>query len=266
METVAYLLLGLAVIGALIYAFYQVNRRQQRVMAELTRLERLTAEVAMNAEAVFDEVDQRLERLRQMAAELEERAARQLQAGPRPQSSSAVPAQGGAGPQSGTDAEAGTPEQPRYPVPPPAQVQPGARIQPEKPPVHPQSAVRAYEALQRLAQPELRPPGDARTPMVSQSPEATARHAPADGKGPVPSAPEAAGSAEPPQPEEPEEMAAAVPLQQAASPADRYEALRQEAWRLADEGKDAVEIAGALGVPRGEVLLMLKLRGRRAPR
>ena len=53
MPTVLYLLLGLAAIGALAFAFYQVTARQRRLMAELTRLERLTAEVVMSAEAVL---------------------------------------------------------------------------------------------------------------------------------------------------------------------------------------------------------------------
>jgi len=51
-----------------------------------------------------------------------------------------------------------------------------------------------------------------------------------------------------------------------AAAEDRYADLRQAVWRLADEGKDAVAIAEALGVPRGEVLLMLNLRGRKAAR
>ena len=164
METVAYLLLALAVIGALAYALYQVNLRQQRLMAELTRLERLTAEVTMNAEAVLDEVDQRIERLNQLAAAVEARV-------------TAAPAT-----------------------------------------------------------------------MPAAAPEATAE-------------PIAQPAAEP----APEPDPTPAP-QDAPAPADRYGELRQAVRALADEGKEPVEIAAALGVPRGEVLLLLNLRGKRGPR
>lgn len=76
MDAVIYLLLGLAVIGAMAYALWQVNARQQRLNAELTRLERLTAEVAMSAEAVLEQVDQRIDRLTKLAADVEARIER----------------------------------------------------------------------------------------------------------------------------------------------------------------------------------------------
>ena len=63
METFLYLVLALAAVGALAYAVYQVTVRQQRMLAEITRLERLTAEVTMSAEALLDEIDQRMARL-----------------------------------------------------------------------------------------------------------------------------------------------------------------------------------------------------------
>lgn len=193
MQIVAYLLLGLAVIGALAYALYQVNARQQRLMAELTRLERLTAEVTMSAEALLDEVDQRTQRLSQLAAELEHRAAAQLEA----------------------QAEART----------------QAPAQPSEPP-----AVGQKPKRQRKAR-----GGAQATPAEQQAQPGS-------------------GAAEPvPVP------AAAEPAQAPAAP-DRYGDLRQAVWRLADEGKDAVEIAATLGVPRGEVMLLLNLRGKKGPR
>ena len=168
MPTYLYLLLALAVVGALAYAVYQVTVRQQRVLAEITRLERLTAEVTMSAEALLDEIDERMARLNELAAQLEIRAVAELQA-------------------------------------------------------------RAEEGAGGAPEPEPAPPKRER-------------------KGP-------SGSGK--------EVSAGEPVH---GPADRYGDLRQAVWRLADEGKDAVAIAEALGVPRGEVLLLLNLRGRDAAR
>lgn len=61
--TTVYLLLGLALMGGLFYALTQITARQRRLNAELTRLERLAAEVSMNAEAIFEQVDERMGRL-----------------------------------------------------------------------------------------------------------------------------------------------------------------------------------------------------------
>src|SRR5690606_13604207 len=80
MPAVLYVLLALAVVGALAYAVHQVTVRQRRILAEITRLERLTAEVTMSAEALLDEIDERMARLRDLAAQLEKRAAAELQA------------------------------------------------------------------------------------------------------------------------------------------------------------------------------------------
>ena len=54
-----------------------------------------------------------------------------------------------------------------------------------------------------------------------------------------------------------------VPPPAPKTPADRYSDLRQSAFALADQGKSVLEIAEALSIPRGEVQLMLNLRGRK---
>ena len=63
MAAALYLFLGVALIGALFYALTQITARQRRLNAELLRLERLAAEVSMSAEAVFDQIDARLDHL-----------------------------------------------------------------------------------------------------------------------------------------------------------------------------------------------------------
>jgi len=203
METVAYLLLALAVIGALAYALYQVNARQKRLMAELTRLERLTAEVTMSAEALLDEVDQRAQRLSQLAAELEQKAVRQVQAPPSEAHISA----------------AGSPA-----------AEPAALGTVSAGPSHVEPAATEFPAAEPRPEWVSRPGGEAKSAE------------------PLPGRPDSG---------------AAAPVQFPA-PSDRYRDLRQVVWRLADEGRDAVEIAEALGVPRGEVMLLLNLRGKKA--
>ncbi len=68
--TAIYLLLGVGLMGGLFYALTQITARQRRLTAELTRLERLAAEVSMNAEAVLERVDERMEQLTAMLAQV----------------------------------------------------------------------------------------------------------------------------------------------------------------------------------------------------
>ncbi|MBP2017013.1 putative membrane protein [Symbiobacterium terraclitae] len=175
MSTVAYLLLGLAVIGALAYALYEVTARQRRLMAELTRLERLTAEVAMSAEAVLDEVDRRVAQLKQLADAL------------------AAGAPGAAEPARPARRQRG-----------------GARTAPR--PAQEEAPAVPHDAAQ---EPE---------------PEAAAQTSPDEAAG--------------------------------AAAADRYAGVREAVCRMADEGKSPLEIAEALQLPRGEVQLILNLRGK----
>ncbi|MFZ5814015.1 MAG: hypothetical protein ACOY93_01755 [Bacillota bacterium] len=181
MHAAVYLLLGLAIIGALVYALMQVNARQQRLHAELTRLERLAAEVTMNAEAVLDQVDQRIERLAQLAASMEARV------------------------------ESAPSEPPPAPAPP---KQTGRRKGGSKP--------------------EGRKGPQAATAV----PEVAAAVQPEPAAAPV------------------------APAEQPAKP-PRYSDLRQAVFALADQGKSPLEIAEALSVPRGEIQLILNLRGRK---
>lgn len=156
--TAIYLVLGLAVVAGLYYILTQITARQRRVNAELTRLERLSAEVAMNAEAVLERVDERIDRLNALVVEVEVRMAKA----------------------------------------PPAPM-------PEAEPV---------------VEPEREPE------------------------------------------REPEPVAA--PEEAAATPARRdYQEARTSVWALADQGKGAGEIATLLDMPRGEVMLLLNLRGRK---
>lgn len=69
--TVIYLIGGLMLCGGLFWVLTQITARQRRLNSELTRLERLAAEVAMTAEAVLERVDERVLRLEEMAAKLE---------------------------------------------------------------------------------------------------------------------------------------------------------------------------------------------------
>jgi hypothetical protein len=169
--TTFYLLLGLALMGGLLWALTQITARQRRLDAELTRLEQLSAEVTMNAEAVLERVDERIEQLTQLLAQLEARAqvaaAEQQEPGPAP------PAPEG--------------EQ----APPPRKR-------------------RGRSAKARSVEVE-----------VGAAPE----------------------SGHP-----------------APTPAQRYQELRARVSALADQGKSPAQIAQELGIPRGEVELMLNLR------
>lgn len=69
--TAIYLALGLAIMGGLFYALTQITARQRRLHAELTRLERLAGEVALNAEALLDRVDERAIRLGELLGRAE---------------------------------------------------------------------------------------------------------------------------------------------------------------------------------------------------
>ncbi|HYG60753.1 MAG TPA: hypothetical protein VD902_21975 [Symbiobacteriaceae bacterium] len=150
MSTIVYLLLGVAFMGGLFYALMQVTARQRRLTAELTRLEQLAAEVALNAEAILDRVDERTHRLH----ELMERA----------------------------------------------------------------------EAMAEAAASE---PAPAQAPVPEAVPE------PAPEVSPEPAAP---------------------------TSIEKYQAMRTAVWQKADMGKSPSEIAQEMGIPRGEVQLLLNLR------
>lgn len=163
---VIYLLLGLGVVGALYYAVMQITVRQRRLDAEMTRLERLAAEVAMSAEAILERVDERIDYLEKLSAALEARAA-QIQ-------------------------------------PPPAE---GERPRPKR--------TRSRQAGARAAQ-------------------AAETSGPAGQPAAEPESPEEAGR--------------------------NYAEIRTRVYAMADAGHDELEIARALGIPRGEVQLILNLR------
>lgn len=150
--TAVYLFLGLALMAGLFYALTQITARQRRLNAELTRLERLAAEVAMNAEAILERVDERLDRLNARVA-----AAKSIEP-------------------------------------------PTGRLVPESPAAAPAPAV---EQVQETAAP---------SPPTS---------------------------------------------------IQRYQEARNSVWTLADRGLDPSGIARVVGIPRGEVQLLLNLRGRR---
>jgi len=185
---VVYLLLGLGVVGALYYAVTQITVRQRKLDADMTRLERLAAEVAMNAEAILERVDERIEQLERLSAELEARAAR-VQAPPAAPPAEAAPAkprrsrsrQSAAEPQPGADA--------------------GAR---------PGPASDAYSHVDQAPSPHEQPQPDSDSD---------------------------------------------------SQPKLNYAEIRARVYAMADAGHDALDIAQALGIPRGEVQLILNLRG-----
>lgn len=161
MLTIVYLVLGLAFMGGLFYALMQITARQRRLTAEMTRLERLAAEVSMNAEAILDRVDERTHQLLELMERAEARVAAAAS------------------------------------VPTPA-------------------------------------------PTAAQAPVTWAAPAPA----PQPVIPA---------PLEPEALPEPTSMQ-------KYQGMRASVWHLADQGKSPSDIAHELGIPRGEVLLLLNLR------
>lgn len=223
MPPVLYLLLGLAVVGALFYALTQVNRRQQRLHAELTRLERLSAEVTINAEAVLEQVDQRIEQLEALSLRLEERA-QQLYEGRVEQATRPLP------------------DRPRPHEAP-------APLGSSSPDALAASFEEALQAARALSG-QLAPPASQEPPTPESHLHPTAE------SQPLPAAESADLEAElelPPEPASP------------VTPADRYAALRQSVYELSKEGKSPLEIAEALAIPRGEVQLILNLKGKKLP-
>jgi len=166
MLTIVYLLLGLAFMGGLFYALTQITARQRRLQAELTRLERLAAEVSLSAEAILDRVDERTHQLTQLVERAE------------------------------------------------------ARV------------------TAAVAAPVVEAP-------VAEAPKKRSRKKKVE---------EPASVVEP---------VAEAPAAQAPTPIQKYQDLRASVWAMADKGRDAAEIAQSLGVPRGEVQLLLNLRKRK---
>jgi hypothetical protein len=167
--TAVYLMLGVALVGALYWLLVRLNNRQRQVQAELARLEQLAAEVTLQAEGIFDQVDARLAELAKLT--------------------------------------------------------------------------QAFEAKVQAAA--------AAAPAAEVFPQAT----PAAAPEPAPKKRRGRPKKEQPAPEASEAPEAAVP-------AARYETLRPRVWALADQGQSAEEIAQAVGLPRGEVHLLLNLRSR----
>lgn len=185
--TAVYLVLGLGLVAGLYYALTQITARQSRLNAELSRLERLAAEVAMSAEAILERVDERIDRLNEIAAGVEATAAAA-----------------------------------RLAVE--ARVEPAAEAKADKA----QPKPRKRRAKQEVAtQSEPKP-----DPKADPKPEPTV-----------------AAQAE----VEPESVKSLA----------KYQEVRATAFALADQGKSIGEIAQELGVPRGEVQLILNLRGRK---
>lgn len=201
--TAVYLILGLGFVAGLYYALTQITARQRRLNAELTRLERLAAEVAMNAEAILERVDERVDRLNELATEVEAAAA-------------------------------------------------AARV--------------AVESAGQAAPAPTAAPAEpvAEEPQPKPKKQRT-RKAPAAKAEPAP--------AEPAQPAPALQVAQPAPVESAPAPAAetkegvkslaKYQEVRTAVFALADQGKDAGAIAQAMGLPRGEIQLILNLRGRK---
>lgn len=192
--TAVYLILGLGFVAGLYYALTQITARQRRLNAELTRLERLAAEVAMNAEAILERVDERVDRLNELATEVEAAAAA---------ARVAVESAGQAAP-----------------APTAAPAEPVAE------------------------EPQPKP----KKQRTRKAPAAKAEPAPAEPAQPAPveSAP-----------------APAAETKEGVKSLAKYQEVRTAVFALADQGKDAGAIAQAMGLPRGEIQLILNLRGRK---
>lgn len=100
---------------------------------------------------------------------------------------------------------------------------------------------------------------EARAEATVPAPAPAVAPAPAAASGPAPSPPKKGGrSRKQPKPEaEPAAQAPPVP-----APIQRYQELRSAVWALVDQGKEAGAIAQELGLPRGEVLLLINLRAK----
>jgi len=194
MEMLFYLLIGVGLLGGLYWTLTQITRRQRKVDESLKRLEELVAEVSMEAGAVLEEAEDRIELLRELLHTVELKAAEE-------EAGQTVPAPGRVGSE---------------PVEAPA---------PEKKP----ASAAAGTAL-----------------AVPAAPVGSA-------------APAAAGAT----PAQERALAAAAAEPKAISSLKRYQQIRAAVWALDDQGLTAVEISQRLGVPRGEVLLMLNLKARR---
>lgn len=197
-----YCLLGLAGVGGLCWISLRIAARQQKLTAELTRLERLAAEVTLHAEAILERVDDRTDRLHKLLAAVESRA----EALAEPAAQAAAPAV--------TETA---------PVP--------AMASPEAAAESPAPKKRGRRKKETQAAPTDPPAPEPATPLVTAEPAAPS----------VTSEPPPSG----------------------ATSIQRYQALRNDVWKLADNGLDAGAIAQELNVPRGEIQLLLNLRSRK---
>lgn len=188
MEMLFYLLIGVGLLGGLYWTLTQITRRQRKVDESLKRLEELVAEVSMEAGAVLEEAEDRIELLRELLHAVELKAAE---------------------------------EEAEQTAPAPDQV--------------------GSEPVQAPA-PEKKPASAAASTALA-----------------VPAAPAAAGAT----PAQERALAAVAAEPKSISSLERYQQIRAAVWALDDQGLTAVEISQRLGVPRGEVLLMLNLKARR---
>lgn len=185
---IVYLFLGLGLVAGIFWTLTQIATRQRRLQDELSRLERLAAEVALNSDAILDRVDERTERLQALLAQVEAAAA------------------------AFSEATARTAE-----------------------------AALAQEAL-RADLEQVSPPTaqESAPPPRKRGRTRKQEAAPA----PPPPAGETTGTAQAPPP----------------ASMERYQALRTRVEELSNQGLDAGTVAQLVGVPRGEVQLILNLR------
>lgn len=235
MLTAIYLLLGLAAVGGGYYALTQIASRQRRLHAELTRLEQLTAEVAMTAEATLDQIDERIERLNRLAAQVEAKVEGRGKTPALPQPDGA-----GAPDATGVPGATGAPQA----VPPATPATPAGAAVP------PAVAAAAYAAAAQTA-PAAQPAATGAPAPAGGAPVKRKRGRPR--KHPLPEQPAAASPA--PSAQAPAAPPAAAPVSP-TPPSPKVQAVTA----LATEGKSVAEIAEALAIPRGEVQLILNLR------